>query len=167
MNTKPPPVRSLFYPWRVIKPPRTPRPKPKIATDPQRDRLFAENAGLFHHCAKRLFPYSNPLRDPAVSAEDFVSDLMLTAARRFHKFDPKRGKFSTWLNLIAFAVAHRLRTRALATQRLAANQTPIDDFDLFHAIPDPRQHEPWEIAFARELAECHATELVPSEVTQS
>jgi DNA-directed RNA polymerase specialized sigma24 family protein len=137
-------TRSIFYPWRPMKPPALP---------PDAGELLALHRGLFLWLAKRWYGWANPHRDRAVSIEDIASAFTLAALRRLHAYHPGRGTFASWLALEARNYACALRKKAMRLKRAAVCCSQFagdDDFDRFAATADPKAAEPWEIVAERE-----------------
>jgi len=86
--------------------------------------------------------YVTPYGRCGISSEDVAMEIALRALKVFKGYDPARGKFSTWLTVVARSAAHTMRVKATAEMR-SAKTIHASGSVLFQHLPDPR--EPVEV----------------------
>ena len=96
--------------------------------DPNREREFEQ---LYRECYPFVYSFVFYRMAGDVAVEDVVAEAFLKAARNFHRYDPTRSKFSTWVVAIAknCANSHYRKLRIMS---------PLDD------VPESRVAVPGE-----------------------
>ncbi len=111
---------------------------------------------LYSRFSRPVYSLGMRLLGTPESSEELTQDVFLMAWRKASRFDPARGRLSTWL----MAIAHNLAVDRLRHDRGAA-QPPLV---LVDELPEPREAmDEDETALNRETARRAMASLSPSE----
>jgi len=91
----------------------------------------------------------------AEAAEELTQDVFLAAWRKGGRFDPSRGRLSTWL----MAIAHNMAVDRLRHERGVARPTLV----LVDELPEPAPAEEGDVVIERDTARRAMAILSPAE----
>lgn len=127
-------------------------------TTQERNALISDNWPLFVWGGRRIATVC-----PGYEADDATQDLASAAIRMFGRYDPARGRFTTWVAQLVRCVLARHREYVGAKKRigkpLSLSRRNSPAAKLAAAMPDHRTPDPAEAAADREQHEVDRREV--------